>query len=85
MLKSKRTKTDLKAEDLPLLDSLALAIGVDSRAMANSILINKCAAHLTEWFSSDPHAKGGCIEAPITATPIYQTETMLDTLTPLDF
>ena len=80
-----RTKTDLRAEDLPLLDSLAKAIGVESRAMANSILINKCARHLAEWFSSNPHAKGGCIETPITATPIYQVEPTLDTLTPLDF
>ena len=83
-LRSVRTKTDLRAEDLPLLDELAKAIGVDSRATANSILINKCAKHLIKWFSSDPHSQGCLDTATPIATPIYRVEP-LETLSPLDF
>lgn len=81
-----RTKTDLRAEDLPLLDALAKAIGIDSRATANSILINKCAAHLIKWFSSDPHSQGCLDTATPASTQLYKVEPTLDnTLTPLDF
>lgn len=81
-----RRKTDLKPDDIPLLDELARAIGIDSRATANSILIQKCAKHLIQWFSSDPHT-GGCLPPAIEAPrqPITEAPSQATKLTPLEF